>query len=168
MKRISLVMAFTVLIAASLATAADTVPNRLSYAKVGEWASYKLPDGYIQKLTVVDRSGDGPEAMVDILVENIYDGEVIEAKRISHEAGEPTTSPDTSAAPGVLVAIRHETAAINGRTVPVSVVEVLKNAAEDDRSSTEWWTSGEVPVFGIVKKVVDGQTEWELDGFGES
>ncbi|MCC8109318.1 MAG: hypothetical protein LIQ30_09815 [Planctomycetes bacterium] len=167
MKRISLMMVFAVLAAASVATAADTVPNRLSYAKVGEWASYKLPSGYIQKLTVVDRSGDGPEAMVDVLVENIYDGEVIEAKRISHEAGEPMTSPETSATPGVLVAIRHDTAAVNGRTVPVTIVEVLKNAAEEDRSSTEWWASGDVPVFGIVKKVEDGETVWELDGFGD-
>lgn len=55
------------------------VPNRLALAKVGEWATYRIPDGFIQKHTVVERVGEGRKAQLKIRVDSILDGEVVDS-----------------------------------------------------------------------------------------
>lgn len=146
----------------------DLVPNRLSFAKVGEWVSYSLPSGYTQKLTVMKRDGDGDTAMVTVRVENIYEGEVTESREITHEAGEPYSAPQVPQRQGVTVALRQETADMKGRPVAVSVVEINTYAPDpDERKSVEYWITSDVPVFGILKKVEDGEIEWELADWGE-
>lgn len=146
----------------------DLIPNRLSCAEVGEWASYRLPGGYVQKLTVTGRSGQGDDALVTITVENIYDGKVVDTKEISHEAGPVMTTPSIPNVPGVTVAVRNELAKLKGKDIVAGVVEINKFLGVDDEDNTvtEWWTSCDVPVFGILKKVTDGDAEWELHQFG--
>lgn len=148
----------------------DLVPNRLSYAKVGEWVDYSLPNGYTQKLTVTKRTdadayGTG---MVTVRVENIYEGEVTESKEITQEAGEPYSAPQVPSTPGVTVALRQEIGDMKGRPVAVSVVEINTYSDDpDETKSVEYWITPDVPVFGILKKVENGETEWELADWGE-
>lgn len=145
----------------------NLIPNRLSFARVGEWAQYQLPDGYTQRLTVAKRFGEGPDAMVTILVENIYDGKVVTAQEITEMAGEPFTSPRVPATKGVLVAIKNDTVPFKGKDVPVSVVEINKNLGTEDAEVIEYHTHSEVPVFGIFKKIENGEVVWKLDDFGQ-
>lgn len=146
----------------------NLIPNRLSFAKVGEWASYKLPSGYIQKLTVSKRSGEGSDALVTVLVENIYDGNLVEAKEITENAGDAFTSPRVPTDPGVFVAVRNETVSYKGKNYVVSIVEFNRDLGTEDQDVTEWWSNSEIPVFGIVKKVENGEIAWELSDWGYS
>lgn len=146
---------------------ANLVHNRLSFAKPGEWAGYSLPNGYTQRLTVLDRTGDGPDSVVTVLVENIYDGKVVDAQEITEEAGETYSSPKAPAEPGVFVSVRQGVARVKGRDVRAGIVEFNSHLGTEDQNVTEWWTNAEIPVFGIVKKVSDGEVEWEIADWGE-
>ncbi len=169
MKKAAFILASLLLAGLGYAAAMDTVPNRISFATPGEWVSYRLPNGYIQKFTVTKRFGEGPDAMVEITVDNIYDGEIINTKKITHKAGDPFIVPEPPNKPGTVVALRDETVHLNGKLIPVSVVEILRyGETPDDSGSTEWWSSAEIPVFGIIKKVEDGETQWELHKHGEA
>ncbi|MCD8141247.1 MAG: hypothetical protein LUE17_16035 [Planctomycetaceae bacterium] len=146
----------------------DLVPNRLSFAKAGEWASYTLANGYTQKLTVVSRDGDPYGEQVTIKVENIYDGEVVETREISQDAGEPFTAPQVPYDQGITVNLRQEAVPFEGRQLAVSVVEIL-HYDEDPEAVTreEYWISSDIPVFGILRKIENGEVEWELADYGE-
>lgn len=145
------------------------VPNRLANAKVGEWASYRLPDGYIQKLTVAKRLGSGPEALVTVKIENIYDGEVVTVHEITQEAGESPTAPRIPAEEGMTVSVRKDSATVKDKTYPVTIVQLDRYTGdEEDDRSTEWWSTPDIPVFGIIKRVEDGELQWEIEDWGEA
>ncbi len=146
----------------------DLIPNRLSFAKVGEWASYSLPNGYTQKLTVVGREPNPYGDQVTIKVENIYDGEVVTTQEITQDAGEAFTAPHVPYDQGVTVALRQEAVAVEGAPVAVSVVEMF-HYDDDPEAATreEYWITSDIPVFGILRKVEDGEVEWELADYGD-
>lgn len=147
---------------------ADLVPNRLSFAKVGEWASYSLPSGYTQKLTVTKRSGEGADAEVSIRVDNIWEGEVVDSREISEPAGDAFTAPRVPYEQGVTVALRQEVDTLKDNRVAVSVVEINTYSDDpDEAGSVEYWITSDIPVFGILKKVEDGEVEWELADYGD-
>lgn len=153
---------------AAAAQDGDLLPNRLSCAQVGEWASYMLPGGYVQKLTVTERTSQDEDAMVTIKVENIYDGKVVDTKEITQEAGPVFAAPTPPNTPGVTIAVRNDIDKLKGRDVVAGVVEISKffGPDDEDNTSTEWWTTCDVPVFGILKKITDDEVEWELHQFG--
>ena len=153
---------------AAMAQDGVLVPNRLATAKIGEWASYKLPDGYIQKLTVAGREGSGELAMVTVRIENIYDGEVVTAHEITQEAGEALTEPRIPEEQGVTVSVRRDTAEAAGKSWPATIVQIDRNRGEDDDGSVEWWVTADIPVFGIIQKVDEGRVMWVLDSWGDA
>lgn len=174
MKKTGVILAFALaVVACGSAWAADDynpdlVPNRLSFAKVGEWASYSLPSGYVQKLTVTKREGTDDQAMVSIRVDNIWEGEVVDTREISEVAGDPFTAPRVPYEMGVTVALRQQADTLNGSPVAVSVVEINTYSDDPDEvSSVEYWITSDIPVFGILKKVEDGEVEWELADYGD-
>jgi hypothetical protein len=162
------VCAAVCLTAAAMAQDANLIANRLSFARVGEWASYTLPGGYVQKLIVIGRSEPGPEGLVTIRIENLYDGQLVEAREIVEKAGEPFAAPNVPVDPGVFVAVRNDIAALKDRDVVAGVVEINKALGTEDQDVTEWWTSADVPVFGIIKKVENGENAWELVDWQEA
>lgn len=146
----------------------DLVPNRLSFAKVGEWASYSLPNGYIQKLTVTKREGADSDALVSVRVDNIWEGEVVDSREVTEVAGDPFTAPRVPNEPGVTVALRQEADSLKGSPVAVSVVEINTYSDDPDEvKAVEYWITSDIPVFGILKKVEDGEVEWELADYGD-
>ena len=161
---IVLALCFAAVAGAAAGQENGTVPNSLSDAKVGEWASYMLPGGYVQKLTVIKREGEGPYALVTVKIDNIYDGKVVESKEVTEEAGEAFSTPSTYNDEGVTVSVRNETVKIGGKQAAAGVVAINKWLGWDneDNEVTEWWVSSDVPVFGIVKKLYNGEVEWEL------
>lgn len=157
----------TAAMATAMAQEEILVPNRLADAKPGEWASYRLPNGYIQKLTVKKRVGSGPEALVTVKSENIYDGAVITAHEFTQEAGEPMSPPHIPETEGMTVSVRTESASAKGKSLAATVVEVNRYAGDEDDTKTEWWVAKEIPVFGLVKRVVDGEVNFEIEDWGE-
>lgn len=154
------------LTAAAMAQDGVLVPNRLAEAKVGEWASYRLPNDYTQKLTVTKRLGEGPDALVTVKIENIHGGEVVNAHEITQEAGEPMNPPRIPEQKGVTVSVRQDNAAVKGETIAATVVNVDRYLGDEDDTKVEWWVAKEIPVFGIVKRVVDGETIFEIADWG--
>lgn len=172
MKKARFFLAVCVCLGLAVAMAGESeilVPNRLANAKVGEWASYRLPSGYIQKLTVAKRAGTGPEALVTVKIENIYDGEVVNVHEVTQEAGESPTPPRIPAEEGMTVSVRKDNANVKGKAYPVTIVQIDRFYGDDeDNRSTEWWTTPDIPVFGIIKRVEDGELQWEIEDWGEA
>lgn len=167
MKKAILFVAFAVMLGAGAAMAADDlVPNPLATAKIGEWAQYKVPNDYIQKLTVISREGEGPDAMVTVRIDDIYDGEVVATREISQDAGEPMSPPRLPDDPGIKVTIEKKDAVVKGATLAATVVLVDKEYEGEDAEKSEWWVASEIPVFGIIKKVTDGETVFEILDYG--
>ncbi|MCC8190687.1 MAG: hypothetical protein LIP77_08645 [Planctomycetes bacterium] len=168
--RLAVLAAVLVVVGAAAAAAEIRLPSRIATATVGEWASYRLPDGYIQKQTVIERDGTGPEAVVTVRIENIFDGEVIETKEISREAGEPEYVHQLSGDPAVTVDVSTREEVVHGQTLTATIIDVNKEYDDDDdleNEVSEWVLSAEIPVFGMIRKVTNGQTEFELIEYGE-
>lgn len=165
--RLFLAVAAMALAGIGTATALEAVPNRLATAKVGEWASFRMPNGYTQKQTVTAREGEGPEAMVTVRIEDIYENEVVNTREISTPAGEPMAVPQIPDDPALSVDIDRKTAVVKGRSIAATVIEIEKDYEDDDDEESEWWISAEIPVFGLIKKVVDDEVEFEIIDFGE-
>lgn len=163
-----LLAAVALLFGASTAlTAEETVPNRLATAKIGEWALYRMADGYTQKHTVAAKSGDGPEAMLTIRVDNIYDGKVVNSAEIQEKAGLPLMPPQVPEDDNVTISIKKEDVAVKGRNIPATVIFIDAQHGTENDDETSWYLSDAIPVFGIIKQVVDGEAVFELVDFGE-
>lgn len=168
MNKAKMFLVVAALLVASTAMAEEMVPNRLATAKVGEWAVYKLPDGYIQKQTVLSRDGSGPEAMVTVRIEDIYNKEVVNTREISIPAGEPMTLPRLPEGRNLEIGVDRKDTDVLGKTYNVTIIEVEdKDAADDEADDTEWWVSSEITVFGIVKKYTEDKLDFEIIAFGE-
>ncbi len=162
-----LAAALAVALAASAAPAAESgVPNRLSSAKVGEWATYRLPDGYIQKQTVIRRDGTGPEALVTIRIENIYNGSVVNSVETQEQAGPAVTPPQVPDQPGMQIEITVKNVSVKGRNIAATVLEIENDNGDDDEE-TKWYLSADIPVFGIIRQEVDDKVVFELIDFGD-
>ena len=167
MNKARLFVALAAVIGIGSAMALEAVPNRLATAKAGEWASYGFPNGYTQKQTVISREGDGAEAMVTVRIEDIYENEVVQTREISRPAGEPMTEPEIPDDPNISVDIRQDNTEVKGKTLAATVIVVDKDYDDEDDERSEWWISSEIPVFGIIKVVADGETRFEIVDFGE-
>lgn len=139
------------------------IPNRLATAKVGEWVSYGLPDGFVQKHTVVERSGDGAEAHLVIRIDNYKDGKIAGTSEIDEIAGEPMAPMPPARDEGAVATVRNEEVVVKGRKVEGLAIDVKKGPA----LLRTWYLSPEVPVYGLVKRVdSQGNTEFEAIDFG--
>lgn len=144
-----------------LAVAGEGLPNHLFGAKVGEWALFSVPGGYTQKQTIVGRQGSGADADVTIRVETSLNGNLIDSQEITELAGDATV-PQPEPEPGTAVTVTAATLAVKGTNYPVTVV----TTTERDGTVESWHVSPDIPVYGLVKQVVDGKTEVELVDFG--
>lgn len=144
-----------------LAMAGESLPNPLSDSQVGEWALFAIPGGYTQKQTVVARQGTGPETEIRIKIENILNGKTVNAQEVTEVAGEATT-PQPAPEPGTTVTVKNETVAVKGANYPVTVITTTDSGG----SSSSWYVSPNLPVYGLVKQISDGKTEIELLDFG--
>lgn len=161
-------VAIALLFGASTALTADaTVPNRLAKAKVGEWALYRMTEGYTQKQTVAAKNGDGPEAMLTIRVENIYDGQVVNTAEIQEKAGLPLMPPQVPEDENVKITIEKKDATVKGKTIPATVIVIDANHGTENDDEANWYISDEIPVFGIIKQEVDGEAVFEVIDYGE-
>lgn len=138
------------------------LPNGLADAKVGDWALYRIPDGYTQKINVVKREGQGPEAEVTVRVESILDGKVVEVVESVLEAGEkmePLAAPDDN---DLQLKLAPETIKVNGKELKGYSVTVTRG----DAWVHTWYISPSVAVYGLIKRnTQDGKGDFELLDF---
>ncbi len=143
------------------------VPNRLATAKVGEWASYSLPSGYIQKQSVISRTGEGPSASVVVRIENIYQGQLVNSHEIVKEAGDPYHMPEIPTNDGS-VKFSRKTITVKGKPIDTMVIEMEEEdeGDDDDDEEVKWYISAEIPVFGIVRQEMDDDIVYDLVDYG--
>lgn len=159
---VAAILCFSVVVAADF-----EIPNRISVAKVGEWATYTMPNDYVQKQTVVSRTGNGQDDTVVVKIENIYQGQVITTAEVVEPAGKPLREVNRpEAGSGIEVDVKNTTMHVKGKSIPVTVIEVEYDEDDDDDYEVKWYLSAEVPVFGIVRQETDGDVEYELLDFG--
>lgn len=168
MNKIRILLAGVVFFGMAIVAAGEAgVPNRIATAQVGEWATYRIPNGYTQKLTVVNREGEGPSAVVTVLVENFYDGELVDSSEIVQEAGEPMNPITPPEDPNVSIKVEMKDVTVKGKTIRATVVKVEREGeGDDDDEDVKWYLSNEVPVFGLIKQDADDDMEYELLDFG--
>lgn len=164
MKKANIFAAMALTLGMGAAAAGELVPNSLSDAKVGEWALYVVPNDYQQRLSVIERDKDGEDATVTVQVDNILDGEVVSTGYYSDTAGKPMTEPEPPGE-GRVTKVLRDTFTLDGRQYAVSVVRVESDDPEE--GDTDWWVSAEIPVFGLAKRVEDGETVMELVDYGK-
>ncbi|MCC8190108.1 MAG: hypothetical protein LIP77_05645 [Planctomycetes bacterium] len=139
------------------------LPNRMAVSAVGEWVEFSLPDGYIQRHTVAERNGEGPEAEVIIRVDNIYDGEVVESSTVTETAGEPETAPPVPSDTSVTLRCYPDTFSIRGAEYEGVAVEVSR----DGEPYQIWYVSPDIPVYGLGKREnLNDDGSFEIAGFG--
>lgn len=173
LKKSLLVAALALALGIGAAAAGEqNVPNRLATAKIGEWATYRIPNGYQQKLTVIKRDGDGPEAQVTVRVDNIYNNEVVNTVEFARDAGNPAEPPRIEFGEGVEVEVDvgNKLVSVKGRNIEATVVEIDYEYGDDDIDDEEvkWYVSAEIPVFGIIKKEENDVVSFELVDYGEN
>lgn len=139
------------------------VPNRMAVSEVGEWVSFNLPDGYVQKHMVVKRDGTGPEAQVTIRVDNIYDSEVVDSKYITEPAGELMTEVTPPEDAAVEITCRPDAFTLKGKEYDGVAIDVTK----DGKPYQVWYVSSDIPVYGLGKRTTaDGTRDFEVADFG--
>lgn len=135
------------------------LPNGLSTAKAGDWALYRIPNGYAQRLSIVRRIGEGPNAEVAIRIESIMDGKVVEFSENTHAVGEPTASMPELEDGRVRVALSCETMAWGGKELSGYSMNVTRGG----RWLQKWYISPMVPIYGLVKcETDDGSGDFTL------
>lgn len=139
------------------------VPNRLAVAAIGEWVSFELPDGYVQKHTVVKREGEGPGALVTIRVDNIYDDEIVDSNYITETAGEPLAELPHPEREDITLSSAPETFGLKGKQYPGTAITVKR----DGKTIQVWYVSSDLPVYGLGKRVdAEGADDFEIADFG--
>lgn len=145
--------------------AATLVPNRLAVAEIGEWVSFELPDGYIQKHIVVKREGEGPESQVTIRVDNIYKDEVVNSDYKVETAGEPLAELPQPEDPEVTLSCRPEVFTLKGKEYAGVAIDV-KRAGEPYQI---WYVTADIPVYGLAKRDgFGGSAGFEIADFGSN
>jgi hypothetical protein len=136
------------------------LPNRLATAKVGEWVTYKIPEGFTQKHMVVERIGEGAKAQVKIRVDSILDGEVVDSIELVEIAGEELTEMPDSEEDGVTVSLARKNLQAAGKTVNGYTIEIFQNG----KLYQVWEVAPSLPVYGLVGRKTDdgGQTDFEI------
>ncbi len=135
----------------------EGLPNSLADVEPGEWASYAVPNGYIQKHTVTKVEGSGPDALVVVRVENIYEDEVVNVVEVEYKAGEVDNPLDIPDQPGVSLNLRRDNIPFKGTRLPVVIMTINANG-----ENSEWYLSPEVSVYGLVRQITDGKVVFDL------
>lgn len=136
------------------------LPNRLASAKVGEWVTYRIPDGFTQRHLVVERSGDGAKALIKIRVDSILDGDVVDTTEMVEIAGDDLVEMPDPEEKGVTVSLARKDLIAVGKQVEGYTVEVFKNG----ELYQTWEVAPSLPVYGLLgRKTNDGGlTDFEI------
>lgn len=147
------------------ALAGESVPNRMAKAEIGEWVAFALPDGYIQKHTVVKRQGEGADAEITLRVENVYDGEVVDVNYITELAGEALVTLPEPEDPAFTLSCRKTKFTLKGKEFEGLALDIQK----DGKPHLVWYVSADIPVYGVGKRTgADGAVTFEMADFGKN
>lgn len=135
------------------------LPNGLATAKVGDWALYQIPDGYMQRLSIAKRTGEGIDAEVTVRIESILNDKTVEFIERVQPAGEPMAPMPEPDDASVRLDLTRETMHMNGKDLTGYSVNVMR----DDTWLQTWYISPMVPIYGLVKcETDDGRGDFKL------
>jgi hypothetical protein len=140
------------LFAASAATAADTVPNRIAQAKAGEWVLMEdvsgEESGELTKVTLIAIDAES----FTVLREHIdAEGNVVESKEHVVKLADYNRRMDGMAARAK--EITSEFVFIGEKEYPVTAVHIVSETKDENGAEREFkiWISEELPIGGVAK-----------------
>ncbi len=143
-----------------------TIPNGLYTAEIGDWVEFKMSNGMVQKVSILERSGSGPKAQITIRTENYRDGRIQDSRRVVQDVGEEYVDPPADregGEKGDSFGRRKGVAMIQDGETEVNIIDVYKG----DKLLRTWYLTPEIPVYGVLKLVRgDGTTVFETIDFG--
>ncbi len=166
-----MVMALAVTLMAGMARAGEkyqkvTIPNGLYTAEIGDWVEFKMANGNVQKVSVLERSGTGPKGQVTVRTENYRDGRIQDSRRVTQDVGEEYIDPPADrddSEKGDSFGRRKGVAMIQDGEAEVNIIDVYKG----DKLLRTWYLTPEIPVYGVLKLVRgDGSLVFETIDFG--
>lgn len=141
------------------------IANGLAHAEKGDWVLLKMADGKLQKHTIIDRQGEGPEADVSIQIVDFTGNTPTHSRSLKQKAGKPFVEPPPpDDDKKYTYERRKETVNYDGSAMEVTIVDVF---AGNDRVRT-WYLSTEFPVYGVIKRMTGNATDFELLDYGIS
>ncbi len=166
-----MIMALACVLLAGIASAGEkykmvTIPNGLYTAEKGDWVEFKMANGMVQKVSILERSGSGTKAQVTVRTENYLDGKIQDSRRVVQEVGEEYIDPPADregGEKGDSFGRRKGVAMIGDGEAEVNIIDVYKG----DKLLRTWYLTPEIPVYGVLKLVRgDGSTVFETIDFG--
>lgn len=168
MKKMGIALVLVMTLVAGAARGADRfekiyIPNGLAHAEIGDWILFKMVDGTTQKHAIVEREGEGPTAEIVIRIENIVNDQPSSARRIRQAVGEEFVEPPVPEGEKHTYERRKETVMFEDSALEITIIDVFNN----DSLERTWYLSSELPVYGVIKKVLaSGASEFEVIDFG--
>ena len=168
MKKMVPALIMVLVLAAGAAGAAERfekifIPNGLAHAEIGDWIMFKMGDGTVQKHSIVEREGDAPKGEIVVYIQNMVNNEPTTGRRIRQPIGEEFVEPPVPEGESHTYERRKETVMFEGAALEITIIDVFNG----DKPVRTWYLSSELPVYGVIKKVLaNGDSEFEVIDFG--
>lgn len=157
---------------AAVASAEDSeyyIPNPLGDAEVGDWVRYAVSaDGnQEQRMTVVRRQGEGDDLKITVKYDTYSQGKLVNSGQTIHDAKDFTNELPAQAGHAE-INIDEEEVEVKGTTLVVTVVRFAEEPEEGKKTgkTREWYLSDDIPVYGVIKQVENGEKTSSLLDFG--
>ena len=135
------------------------IPNRIGQAKVGEWVSYSLSNDMQRKFTVLGFEEKAGGRHVTIRSETLMNKVVIKESETSHPVSNANIMLRKYADANLTQ--RNDTIEVKGEPLDVIIVSGVK-----DGLPFTIYTSGKIPVFGLVRMDLMGEEFFSVHEFG--
>lgn len=143
------------------------IPNPLAEARVGDWVRYVASaDGHQeQRMTVVGRQGEGDELKITVKYEVYSQGKLLASNQTVH--GVKDFANELPESGHATVTVDEEEVTIKGKPVACTVVHIEDEARDGKAGRTrEWYLSDDIPIYGVVKQVENGENTSSLIDYG--
>lgn len=139
------------------------IANGLTGASVGDWVLFSMPDGTMQKHTVMEKNGAGTDATAVVQIVDFKGNVPTFSRKVTSPAGEEFIQPPMPEGKKYTFERRKETVDFDGTALEVTVVDVF----DGDKKVRTWYLSTEFPVYGTMKRLdADGKAEFSIVTFG--
>lgn len=139
------------------------IANGLAHAEKGDWVLFKMGDNKLQKHSIIDRKGEGPDADLTIQIVDFSGNTPIHSKSVRQKAGKPFVEPPPpDDKKKYTYERRKENVNYDGSAMEVTIVDVF----EGNNRARTWYLSTEFPVYGVIKRMTGNNTDFELMDYG--
>lgn len=135
------------------------IPNRIAKARPGEWVRYKLSRDMYRQFTVVGFEETGVERNVVLKSQTLMNREVVKDEETSHPVSESNV---------LLKDFADSDLAQSGGSVKVKGkdMDAVILSGTKDGVPFSVYTSDQIPVFGLIRLDLFGETFFKIDDYG--